>query len=419
MAKYASVKRRPKDEAKPSPGTLAHNQRLAKNIDLLPKEHRLPNHHLVKLSNVTKVFNEWSSENEERYQEINGRKLRSDAHRLESLAIILSEEQVGKCNPDDIWEKALEFRVWFETRYKTTVRTMDWHRDEGYLDDEGKVIINEHIHLEFDNVNDDGKMTRKLFSKGDLIGFQDKIAEIYKPFGFIRGEDTSKKVRSDQPKVGMGQKEYKKKKVIESKATRAERAKQADLRQANKELREQLKENKATRADYAVLEAEVKELKEKIKAKDLSTAEFEAKIKELEEQEQRRARAKSVEKERIEELEAQILLEKQATVNAKREVREVEVEKIVYQEDTVSLKAAETRLAIQEHTIREKDAQNRSIKHLVKRILQRVAIKVQDFMQELDIQQKPTIVSAMQDLGQEQERIVSNMDMEVFDKRGY
>jgi hypothetical protein len=110
MAQYASIKRRPKTETKPGPGTLAHNQRLANNIDLLPEENRLPNYHLNKLSNFTKVFNNWKALNEERYQDINNRKLRSDAHRLESLAIILSEEQVGKCNPNDIWENAQKFK---------------------------------------------------------------------------------------------------------------------------------------------------------------------------------------------------------------------------------------------------------------------------------------------------------------------
>jgi hypothetical protein len=230
MSKFASIKIRPKTEAKPSPGTLEHNQRLANNIDLLPKEHRLTNYHLNKLSNVTKVFNTWKEENEERYQDITGRKLRSDAHRLESLAIILSEEQVSKCDPKDIWEKALEFKKSFEEKYKTTVRTMDWHRDEGYIDDEGNVVRNEHIHIEYDNVNKDGKMVRRLFSKGDLVGFQDKIAEIYKPLGFVRGKDTAKKNRSDKPKLGIPQKKWRKKKKAET------LAKIKDIQEANKTL---------------------------------------------------------------------------------------------------------------------------------------------------------------------------------------
>ena len=274
MAKYASIKRRPKTEAKPSPGTLAHNQRLAKNIDLLPEEHRLPNYHLNKLSNVTKVFKEWEADNEERYHQINGRKLRSDAHRLESLAIILSEEQVGKCNPDSIWENAHKFKVWFERRYKTTVRTMDWHRDEGYIDDEGNVVRNEHIHLEFDNVNLEGKMVRKLFSKGDLIGFQDKIAEIYKPLGFIRGEDTAKKNRSDKPKIGKPQKDWKKKKIIEAKAKKEPLAKLKDVQAINKELRAELQRLKANREHYAKLEEEIRLLKKQAKAKELTTEEL-------------------------------------------------------------------------------------------------------------------------------------------------
>jgi len=358
MAQYASIKRRPKAEAKPSPGTLAHNQRLANNIDLLPKEHRLPNYHLNKLSNVTKVFNNWKTINEERYQDINGRKLRSDAHRLESLAIILSQEQVNKCNPNDIWENAQKFKEWFETRYKTTVRTMDWHRDEGHIDEEGNVIRNEHIHLEFDNVNFDGKMVRKLFSKGDLVGFQDKIAEIYKPLGFVRGEDTAKKSRGDKPKLGIPQREWKKTKTIEAKAKKEPLAKLKDVQAINLQLRAELAAIKAKREDYAALEEEIKLLKKQAKAKALSEAALTKKNIELSEQIKEKDTY-------IEEAENLILQQVDTIDDLRTKVKEIEqkepekieVEKIVYKEDNTRINELETKISKQEQTISNKESE--------------------------------------------------------------
>jgi len=267
--KYASIKRRPKEEAKPSPRTIAHNQRYSQSEDLLPIEHRLENYHLVKVSNATKTFHNWKVENEERYDKVRGRKLRSNAHRLESLVIILSGEQVAKCNPDAIWENALKFKEWFETRYKTKVRTMDWHRDEGHVNDDGEVERNDHVHLEFDNVNEDGKMVRRLFSNGDVIGFQDKIAEIYKPLGFIRGEDTAKRNRSDEPKIGLGQKAWKKKRTKETLATTA------DVKKLNKALYAELQEAKALSSEYRAIDEEMRKLKADAKAKVLTIQELE------------------------------------------------------------------------------------------------------------------------------------------------
>jgi len=314
MKKYASVKVRPKTEAKPSPATLAHNQRLSKNIELLPKQHRRPNYHLNRLSNVTKVFNDWKLENEERYQKINGRKLRSDAHRLESIAIVLSGEQVKECDPDEIWATAQNFKVWFEEKYNTTVRTMDWHRDEGHINDDGEAVINDHIHLEFDNVNFDGKMVRKLFSKGDLIKFQDKIADLYQPLGFTRGENTAKKQRSDKPKRGLGQRAYKARAkakgmektvakikklkenesnafdamnvflsenqrlkcdlVIAEERSDADAVKIKDLKAEIKDLRAELQSRGASRDEYAQLEQLNRDLHKRIKNKDLTISEL-------------------------------------------------------------------------------------------------------------------------------------------------
>ena len=275
MAKYASIKVRPKNENSPNIGTVLHNQRYVKPDDLLPEEYRLPNYHLTPVTNVTKTVNDWVVENEKRYQSTHNRKLRSDARRLESLVIVLSGEQVEKCSPTEIWQNAIVFKEWFEERYKTKVRTVDWHRDEGRIEDD-KVIRNDHIHLEFDNVNADGKMVRRLFSKGDLINFQDKIAEIYKPLGFIRGEDTVKKHRHDTPKRGLGQKKWKNKKKSEALATKA------DLTKEVKALKARLQVRGAEQPEHAKIDELSRQLKEEQKAKKLTKEALTQALKEAE-----------------------------------------------------------------------------------------------------------------------------------------
>lgn len=293
MASYASIVRRPKTEKKPSIGTLLHNQRITLPKNLLPERYRLPNYHFSKISNATKTFREWELENDTRYAKINGRKLRSDAHRLESLVIVLSGEQVATQNPDDIWKKAKEFKVWFEKKYRTNVRTMDWHRDEGHVDVENfKAIFNDHIHLEFDNVNEDGKMVRKLFSKGDLIAFQDKIAEIYQPLGFIRGE------KAAFPKRGIPQKEFSKiqktkslvrkntkesyKAIVAEREAREARAKVSEVKAEIAKLKDQLKERKAKRPQYAELEQMNRDLQQRVRDRDLTIRQMSEELKKFE-----------------------------------------------------------------------------------------------------------------------------------------
>ncbi len=267
MAKYAAIVTRKPKEAKPSPGTVVHNQRYGNFNDLLAEKFRKPNMHLTRISNATKTFNAWAKENEKRYKEKKKRKIRSDAHLLESLAIVLSVEQVDKNAPEDIWKKAIEFQKWFEKEFDTTVRTMDWHRDEGHVKN-GKAIINEHIHLEFDNVDSNGDMVRRRFSKGVKSMLQDKIAEIYKPLGFIRGE----KNEPGKGRRGLGQKDYKKKKKRE----------QLDyIEEQNRKMRAMLKSEKAKREAYAKVEKIIKALKLKNKEGELSNKEIQQSIADL------------------------------------------------------------------------------------------------------------------------------------------
>jgi multidrug efflux pump subunit AcrA (membrane-fusion protein) len=146
--------------------------------------------------------------------------------------------------------------------------------------------------------------------------------------GLVRGENTAKKKRSDEPKLGISQKNWKKTKTIEAKAKKEPLAKLKDVQAINKQLRAKLETLKAKREDYAKLEAEIKLLKEQAKAKELSEAALTTKNTELLEQ--------------IKELQ-------------QKEPEKLEVEKIVYKEDTTRINALETKISTQETTITQNE----------------------------------------------------------------
>jgi hypothetical protein len=260
MSKFASVKIRDRKKIKPpSLHSLLHNQRLSADANyLLPTEYRKDNYHLSPISNATKVWNTWESEIQERYKKAHNRKMRSDAIAIEEGLIVLSTEQVEQCDPDQIWKKAQEFRRWFEKRHNTEILSLDWHRDEGIVED-GKAVLNEHIHFLYADVNMDGNKIRNQWQRSgaELREMQDKIAEIFAPLGFERGIKNKKK-------------EYRR--PAEQLKHKAEQtvAKLKDIQEANKTLRAMLKEAGARREQYAALEASMREMKELARKKQLT-----------------------------------------------------------------------------------------------------------------------------------------------------
>lgn len=322
MSKICAVKvRKPKIAKAPSPSTITHNARLANNIEyLLPENLRQPNYHLNKVSNAKEAFNIWKEENEKRYQDIRGRKLRVDALRMESLMLIFGYEQTKLCNPDEIWQKATEiWKPWFEDRYRTKIRTMDWHRDEAHSEDGSLITQNNHIHVEYDNVNNDGEMVRRLFTKNDLIMMQDKIVEIYRPLGFIRGEKTSKKTRTEKPKRGISQEAYRAKKQKE----RADKK----LKEEMILLSKQLQEASAKKVHYAQIEQLNRELQQLITDEKIKSDEALKRIKE----------------------ESHKIIEKLKSVNQKKEIQlNSQKQIILMMEDQIQVMKSSEQLANQE-----------------------------------------------------------------------
>jgi hypothetical protein len=297
MARYASFKRRGKSDTAPNEKTRLHNSRSGRaEKHFLPEHFRKPNYHLhpLKRGQIKEQVLKEKRENEERYFKKNNRKLRSDAVRVESALLILSEEQVAKCDPDKIWEKALEFKEWFEKEFETKIRAMDWHRDEGGVENGKLISRNEHIHIEYDNVDMHGEMVRRKFSKGTLHKFQDKVAEIFKPLGFVRGED-SRKNPEYKVKRGLSIKEYRKKIEKEKAIKKQENLKRQQslnsklikksksLKKENDELKKELGQSEAKIKDINELNKLLRaELKAELDKSELSNKQKRARFAELE-----------------------------------------------------------------------------------------------------------------------------------------
>ena len=276
MAKFASVKIRERKKIKPpTMHSVLHNSRIGKEATyLLPKKHRHDNYHLHKISNANKTWNDWTQKIEQRYQDKHGRKLRSDAVRIEEGLIVLSDEQVRQCNPDEIWEKMQEFVKWFEERHNTEILSLDWHRDEGEIVD-GQPTYNEHAHFFFADVDRNGNKVRSNWKRSgeELREMQDKIAELFEPLGFERGIANQKK-EYRRPRE---QRQHKQKKQQQQTL-----AKLKDIQEENKRLRAALKESSATREQYAKLEAEIRELRDEAKRKELTIDELRTRVRDLE-----------------------------------------------------------------------------------------------------------------------------------------
>jgi len=157
-------------------------------------------------------------------------------------------------------------REYLEDTLGTKVFQISIHRDEGHIED-GKNIKNYHAHLEFMGLDDDGNSVRKKLTRSYLKNLQTKTAEILK---MQRGKTNSKAKRLDTY-------EYKNHKQREEATLKPILATQQDIEKLNKELinknkelRAELKENKATRKDYAELEQKNKELRAELKEKNLT-----------------------------------------------------------------------------------------------------------------------------------------------------
>lgn len=151
------------------------------------------------------------------------------------------------------------------------------HRDEGHIDEKGKVQYNYHAHINFMTYKD-GKQNWRLefVNKEALRELQTEVAEL---LGMDRGELNSKSVRANHRNFRVNAEEIKAERI----AVKELLATKDQLKEANNQLRAFMKDNGAVRTDYAELEKAKKELEEKLKLKDLTEKELLEKFQKLEE----------------------------------------------------------------------------------------------------------------------------------------
>lgn len=280
-----AIKIRPRGDKKPSPSSLAHNSGMTKanywledGADIVqnfkPKNHR----------ELNTIWNEWVALSEQRYIEnpYTKTRLRNTAIRIEEGLIIFG----GSVNAtdDEILKITKDFIKKFETDNNTLVRHFAIHSGhEGFINEDGKKILNRHVHFLFDNVDHkNGQIIRSKWKKQYLSDLQDMIFESGKTFipTLERANDTrGQNIRGKHHRVWRKEKELENAKNTQKQQNKKKLAKQVNLNTEMKILRAELKKLKAERKDYAKLENEKKQLKKTIKKKDLSIDELNKKVK--------------------------------------------------------------------------------------------------------------------------------------------
>lgn len=245
------------------------------------------------------------------------------------------------------------------------------HRDEGHIDEKGKVQYNYHAHINFMTYKD-GKQNWRLefVNKEALREIQTEVAEL---LGMDRGELNSKSVRANHRHFRVNAEEIKAERIavketnklkeektilkkentsLKGQNTKNKNAKEK-LKEETKALEMQLKElniqlqsQLSNREQHAQREALVKELKEELKNKTLTTETMQSKFAELEE---KLLKEKSHLTSIIEVKEIDILELKNAQITLKDELKEVNSQCEVLNFDKKELKEANK--ALQEQKI--------------------------------------------------------------------
>lgn len=134
-------------------------------------------------------------------------------------------EAVLNLNENHNLEDVKKVAEHIEKKFNITNCAISIHRDEGYINDAGKVIYNYHAHLNFVTLKDEKQRWRKEYIKPSVLSeLQTEVAEL---LNMERGEINSKAVRLEH-------KQYK--------AVAKEREYTKELEQENQQLKEKIKE---------------------------------------------------------------------------------------------------------------------------------------------------------------------------------
>jgi len=221
--------------------------------------------------------------------------------------------------------------------------------------EEFEIVKNYHCHLEFLGLDSNGvAIKRNKLNKFYLSNLQTFVAN---SLGMQRGKNYYKTNTKAPKRLDVAQ--FKSKGVTKREAKKEVLAKIKNLKEKNKEMREQFKELGAKREDYSRLEQLNRELKEKIKAKNLTIEqmqeEFNKQLNMLknkienkeQENEQLEHKNKQLQEEKnteIKQLQAKNTQLKQENSTLEQQVKELQQQNNQLKQDNTTLKEKITKL---------------------------------------------------------------------------
>jgi len=157
-------------------------------------------------------------------------------------------------NKEHALEEVKKVADFLEETLGTKVFQIAIHRDEGHMDENGKMIKNYHAHIEFLGIDQEGRSIRRKLTRGYLINLQTQIANILQ---MQRGTNYTKE-RKKRPKR-LDTYEYKEHAKRAAKQQEELKVRVKELEQRVKELEHQLKKQKGNK-NYEELKKELKKL---------------------------------------------------------------------------------------------------------------------------------------------------------------
>jgi hypothetical protein len=190
----------------------------------------------------------WSEFNKraKKYKERTGKKLPKNT--IKHISGIFNIDENTK--EEDI-KKVIEY---LEKNLDTKVVQYSIHKDEGYIDEEGKKHINYHVHLEMLGLDSEGRSVRKKITRNFLRKLQTDVANILK---MERGQDVRKTKRKRLDTY-----EYKRHIKLMNEETKQLKEKIKELEKENSILKN---ENKILKDENINLKEELKKFKDKLK----------------------------------------------------------------------------------------------------------------------------------------------------------
>ena len=249
-------------------GFLFHNDRTKPTANSIFSQEK--NEYFNDAKTALEIYRQELQKRSKAYTKRTGKKLHKNT--ITHLSAIINLEQ------HHTLQDVKKIAEYLEQELDTKVFQIAIHKDEGYLDEEtGEKHINYHAHLELMGLDTEGKSIRRKLDRKFLINLQSKVAEILQ---MERGINYTAE-RKKRPKR-LDTYEYKEHAKRQAQKEKELLAKVKDLKELNKQLREQLKEARAKREQYAQLEAFVKDLKEQVKAKELTIEQLKEKMQQKE-----------------------------------------------------------------------------------------------------------------------------------------